>query len=83
MQNFAYKLEGECRCVPHHKKMDKQYRISRVNRKKEWKEACRVIALVWTMFLAFAIQLVMPQGIMADTYSVFLFAVTVLQVLGW
>ena len=83
MQNFAYKMKGEYWCVPHHKKLDKQFLIDRVNRKKEWKESCRVIALVWTMLMAFAMHLVIPSEVMADTYSVLLLAVSILQVLGW
>lgn len=74
MQN-AYKYE-ENRSIPYVVKSDKP------KLHKEFKDTCRIVALVWLLFLAFITPIIMP-GILGKAYGALIMGNMVLQVLGW
>ncbi len=78
MQN-AYKYEDEYNSIPYIVKSDK--RVKRKNR-KEFKDTCRIVALVWLLCLAFIAPIMMP-GMLGKAYGVLMMGSMVLQVLGW
>jgi len=70
----------ECESIPHLKLLDKPSEKRR--RKKEIKNICFVVSLVWIISLAFMMQVIVENRAAADKCSVFLIITAVLHVAG-
>ena len=79
MQN-AYKYEDEYSSIHYVVKQDKHLKRKL---RKEFKDTCRIVALVWLMCLAFIIPVFIPNQTIGNVYALLMFGAAVLQLLGW
>ncbi len=70
----------ECESIPHLKLLDKPSK--KEQRRKEIKNICFVVSLVWIISLTFMMQVIVENRASADICSAFLIVTAVLHVAG-